>query len=286
VPTLTEPPSLRGARVLVTGASSGIGAATAVAFANAGAVVGVCARRTDRLEEVRARCDALTAGARAWTADVADLASLAGLVQRVEDGLGGLEVLVNNAGIPKRRKVSRLTLADVTEVTTVNYLAPVELTLAALPGMLERRRGDVVNVSSMGAHSLAVGTAAYAASKAALELFTEALWLELVGTGVRAHLFVPGSTRTELSTPKDGNDPPFPSDPALVADPEEVADRLVACVGDERYVSFATDRDQATYDTKQRDVNGFLAAMRERLVAAGAVGPAAPAASAAPAQPG
>jgi short-subunit dehydrogenase len=263
---------LRGARVLVTGASSGIGAATAVAFARAGAVVGLCARRADRLGEVRARCEELVPGARAWVADVAQLDGLRGLVARVEDELGGLDVLVNNAGIPKRRKVSRLTLADVAEVTTVNYLAPVELTLAALPGMLARGDGDVVNVSSMGAHSLAVGTGAYAASKAALELFTEALWLELAGTGVRAHLFVPGSTRTELSTAKDGNDPPFPVDPATVAEPDEVAERLVACVGDERYVTFATERDQATFGAKQADVNGFLAAMRERLVAAGAVG--------------
>jgi short-subunit dehydrogenase len=258
--------------VLVTGASSGIGAATAVAFARAGAVVGLCARRADRLAAVRAHCEELTPGARSWVADVAELDGLRGLVARVEDGIGGLDVLVNNAGIPKRRRVAGLTLTDVTEVTTVNYLAPVELTLAALPGMLERGRGDVVNVSSMGAHSLAVGTAAYAASKAALDLFTEALALELVGTGVRAHLFVPGSTNTELSTPRDGNDPPFPADPALVADAEEVAERLVACVGDERYVTFATERDETTFTTKQADVNGFLADMRQRLVAAGAVG--------------
>jgi len=266
-------PPLAGARVFVTGASSGIGAATAVAFARAGAVVGLAARRADRLEEVRARCEELTPGARSWVADVADLDGLPALVRTVEDGLRGLDVLVNNAGIPKRRRVARLTVADVHEVTTVNYLAPVQLTLAALPGMLERDRGDVVNVSSMGAHSLAVGTAAYAASKAALELFTEALWLELAGTGVRAHLFVPGSTATELSTPKEGNDPPFPADPATVAEPEEVAERLVACVGDERFVTFATERDRATFDAKQADLNGFLTAMRERLVAAGAVGP-------------
>ncbi len=269
----THSPTLAGARVLVTGASSGIGAASAVAFARAGAVVGLCARRADRLDEVRARCDELTPGARTFVADVAELDGLAGLMARVEDGLGGLEVLVNNAGIPKRRRVARLTLADVQEVTTVNYLAPLLLSLAALPGMVERGRGDIVNVSSMGAHSLAIGTAAYAASKAALELFTEALWLELAGTGVRAHLFVPGSTATELSTPREGNDPPFPADPALVADAEEVAERLVACVGDERFVTFATDRDQATFAAKQADVNGFLATMREQLVAAGAVGP-------------
>jgi short-subunit dehydrogenase len=257
---------LRGSRVLVTGASSGIGAATAVALAREGAVVGLCARRADRLEEVRARCDSAgAAGAATFVADVADLDALPGLVARVEDGLGGLDVLVNNAGIPKRRRVARLTLADVEEVTRVNYLAPVQLTLAALPGMLERGRGDVVNVSSMGAHSLAMGTGAYAASKAALELFTEALWLELAGTGVRAHLFVPGSTATELSTPKDGNDPPFPVDPSQVADPEEVAQRLVACLGDDAFATFATERDRLTFDAKQADLNGFLAAMRARL---------------------
>jgi short-subunit dehydrogenase len=259
---------LEGVHVFVTGASSGIGAAAAMAFARAGAVVGICARRADRLTEVRGRCEAYTPGARSWVADVGQLDHLADLVGRVEDELQGIDVLVNNAGIPKRRRVTALVPDDVEAVIAVNYLAPVRLTLAALPGMLTRGTGDIVNVSSMAAHLVSMGTGAYAASKAALELFTEALWLELADTGVRAHLFVPGSTRTEFSTPKDGNDPPFPVDPATLADPDAVADRLVACLGDERFVSFATERDEATAAAKSADINGFLASMRARLAGA------------------
>ena len=95
----------------------------------------------------------------------------------------------------------------------------------------------------MGVHLVAFGIGAYAASKAALEMFTEALYLELPGTGVRAHLVVPGGTTTEFSTPRDGNDPPFPQDPATLAAPEEVAAAIVAATANDQFMSFATARD-------------------------------------------
>ena len=130
--------------------------------------------------------------------------------------------------------------------------------------MVERGRGDIVNVSSMGAHLVAFGVGAYAASKAALELFTEALYVELPGTGVRAHLVVPGTTATEFSTPKEGNDPPLPPGPGA-ATAEEVAAAIVACVDADHFVSYATARDADTSATKAADPNAFLAEMRERL---------------------
>ena len=112
-----------GARVLLTGASSGIGAATARALAAAGATVGLVARRRDRLEQVQADCP----GSRIWVADLADLDALAGLAREVEDAFGGLDVLVNNAGAPKRRHVTALTAEDVEGVMHVNYFSPVRL---------------------------------------------------------------------------------------------------------------------------------------------------------------
>jgi short-subunit dehydrogenase len=246
--------------VLVTGASSGIGAATARAFAARGATVGICARRADRLAEVAA--DA--AGMRTWVVDLADLDGLDAFAARAEDELGGVDVLVNNAGIPKRRRTTTMTADDIESVMAMNYFSPVRLTLALLPGMLERGRGDIVNVSSMGAHLVAFGVGAYAASKAALELFTEALYVELPGTGVRAHLLVPGTTATEFSTPKEGNDPPLPPGPAT-ATPEEVAAAIVACVDNEQFVAYATERDARTAAAKAADPNAFLAEMSERL---------------------
>ena len=150
-------------------------------------------------------------------------------------------MLVNNVGVPKRRRTTTMTADDVESVMAMNYFSPVRLTLAVLPRMVERGRGDIVNVSSMGAHLVAFGVGAYAASKAALELFTESLYVELPGTGVHAHLVVPGTTATEFSTPKEGNDPPLPPGPGA-ATADEVAAAIVACVDSDHFVSYATAR--------------------------------------------
>jgi short-subunit dehydrogenase len=255
--------------VLVTGASSGIGAATAVAFAARGATVGICARREDRLAEVVERCRVDAPASRMWAVDLAELDGIAAFADRAVQELGGVDVLVNNAGVPKRRKTTAMNPADVEDVMAMNYFSPVRLTLALLPAMLEQGSGHVVNVSSMGAHMVAFGTGAYAASKAALEMFTEALYLELAGTGVRAHLLVPGGTVSEFSTPKDDNDPPFPQDPAMLAAPEEVAAAIVACIDRDQFLSFATARDADTAAAKAAEPNAFLAGMRERLAGLG-----------------
>ena len=251
--------------VLVTGSSSGIGEATALAFARTGATVGICARREDRLADVLARCREHAPDSRMWVTDLSDLDAVDALAARAVDELGGVDVLVNNVGVPKRRKTTTLTPADVESVMAINYFGPVRLTLALLPGMVERGSGHIVNVSSMGAHMIAFGTGAYAASKGALELFTEALYLDLAGTGVHAHLVVPGTTKTEFSQEREGNDPPFPSDPATTASPDEVADAIVRALDDDRFLTFATERDAATAAAKAADPNTFLATMRDRL---------------------
>ncbi|MDI2129742.1 SDR family NAD(P)-dependent oxidoreductase [Yinghuangia seranimata] len=254
-----------GKRVLVTGASSGIGAATALAFAREGATVGVAARRADRLAEVLAGCREHAPASVALPVDLADLDGVEGFAETAVKELGGVDVLVNNAGIPKRRRAAKLTPADLHEVMAVNFEAPVRLTAALLPGILERGHGHVVNVSSMGVHMFSMGAGAYAASKAAVELWTEALYLELAGTGVAAHLLVPGTTDTEFSRPRDDNDPPFPVAPGSAASPDEVAAALLDCLGTDVFVTYATARDAATAAAKNADPNGFLAAFLERL---------------------
>jgi len=246
--------------VLVTGASSGIGAATARAFAVRGDTVGICARREDRLAEVLVDLP----GGKSWTVDLADLDGIDTFAARADDELGGVDVLVNNAGIPKRRRTTTMSAADAEGVMAMNYFSPVRLTLALLPRMIERARGDIVNVSSMGVHLVAFGVGAYSASKAALELFTESLYVELPGTGVRAHLVVPGTTATEFSTPRADNDPPLPPGPTA-ATAEEVATAIVAAVESDDYVSYATERDAETSAKKAADPNAFLAQMREAL---------------------
>jgi short-subunit dehydrogenase len=255
-----------GQRVVVTGASSGIGAAAAIEAAKAGATVCLVARRADRLAEVLEQCRVHVPSCRMVEADLSQLE----LIDEVAAGLtealgGGVDVLINNAGVPKRRTVRAMTPADVEGVMAMNYFSPVRLTLALLPGMLERDHGDIVDVSSMGVHMVAYKVGAYSASKAALEMFTEALHVELAGTGVRAHLFVPGTTLTEFSTPKDGNDPPFPLDPATAATAGQVGAELIRALGEERLITYATARDQATSARKASDPNAFLAEMRKVL---------------------
>ena len=184
-------------RVLVTGASAGIGAALAEGFAERGAVVGICARRADRLAEVLERVQKHSPESRSWTVDLNDLDGIAAFAATVHKELGGVDVLVNNAGIPKRRHVTRLTPEESEAVMRINYFSPVRLTLALLPELLERK-GHIVNVSSVAARLGPPIESCYAASKAALSAFSESMAVDLRDTGVGVHIVNPGVLDTEL----------------------------------------------------------------------------------------
>jgi NAD(P)-dependent dehydrogenase (short-subunit alcohol dehydrogenase family) len=191
--------SVAGKRVLVTGASSGIGAGLAEGFAAAGATVGICARRADRLDAVLRKLRAHAPESRAWTVDLASLEGIEPFARRVVDELGGVDVLVNNAGIPKRRRVQDLTPDVVEAVTAINYFSPVRLTLALLPELVARR-GRIVNISSIAARLGPPSEAAYAASKAALTAWSESMQIDLAlaDSGVLVHVVNPGIIDTEL----------------------------------------------------------------------------------------
>jgi short-subunit dehydrogenase len=193
-----------GTRVLVTGASSGIGAALAREMAAHGAVVGLCARRTALLEEVLADCRRTSPGSRAWTVDLAALDGLEAFVHRVEDELGGIDVLVNNAGIMLDQAAVDTPWQDLVRITETDYYSPVRLTRAALPGMVARGGGHVVVVSSMAARMSTPGEAAYAAAKAALSAYFEALAGELWDSTVRVHLVYPALI--DVTPGADGDD--------------------------------------------------------------------------------
>jgi short-subunit dehydrogenase len=210
---------LQGCRTLVTGASSGIGAGLAEELARRGAIVGICARRGELLAEVVGRCMEHSPESRMWVVDLADDNAVDQLAVDVLDAFGGIDLLVNNAGIPKRRHVTALSIETITQVMHIKYLSPMRLTMALLPQMLERGAGTIVNVSSIAAVLSAPGEAAYDASKAALTAFSEAMAVDVWETGVKVMVVYPGVIDTPLFSLPDNDIPdiPVPAEPVSVA---------------------------------------------------------------------
>jgi short-subunit dehydrogenase len=181
-----------GTRVLVTGASRGIGEAIARAFAARGCTLGLVARSRDRLEQVVASLPG--DGHRALEGDVAEATSIATAVR----DFGDLDVLVANAGITHYMPFAELPLDKAEQMDRVNWLGTLYTVKAALPGMLERRRGHIVVISSGGGVRGFPHAAVYNGTKAAQRGFAEALRHELHGTGVSVTTVYPGEVETSL----------------------------------------------------------------------------------------
>lgn len=242
-------------RVLITGASSGVGAALARRLAAQDAVVGLIARRRDRLEAVLTDCRRNSPSSLMWVADLADTAAIEQLAHQAWDGLGGLDILVNNAAIRKRRAVTKLDPAEVETVMRVNFFAPMRLTLAVLPRMLARGGGLIVNVASMGGRLGIIHEAAYCASKFALCGWSESMAADLAGTGVSVKLIQPGPVDTEIWDQPDNDDPLY-AGPKVPA--EEVADGIIAALGSDRFEHYLPDM-KAVIDAKNADIDSYLA---------------------------
>ena len=210
---------MKGRRVLITGGSSGIVAALAEEFARRGARIGISARRADRLSEVLQRCRSHSPTSRMWVTDLAAAGAPEALASEVLREFGSVDVLVNSAGMPKRQHVTRLDAASVEEVMRVNFLAPVQLTLALLPALMTSHDPRVINISSVAATLSSPNESAYDASKAALAVFSEAMAVDLWERGVKVLVVYPGLVDTELLH-APGNDRVLdsPADPVPVSD--------------------------------------------------------------------
>jgi short-subunit dehydrogenase len=246
--------SAAGKRILITGASSGVGAALARRLAAQGAVVGLIARRRDRLAEVLADCRRTSPDSAMWAADLADTAAVGPLGAEAWDTLGGIDVLINNAAVPKRRAVTALDPSDAEAVMGVNFFAPMRLTLAVLPRMLARDSGVVVNVASVGGGLGIINESAYCASKFALCGWSEAMAVDLHGTGVSVKLIQPGPVDTEIWDRPDNDDPLYDGPKVPAGD---VADGIIAALGDDRFEHYVPDL-KAVVDAKNADIDAFI----------------------------
>jgi NADP-dependent 3-hydroxy acid dehydrogenase YdfG len=189
---------LTGKVALVTGASSGIGEATALALAEAGAAVAIGARRTDRLDALAARLRDVGATVLPLALDVTDEAACNDAVRRTRNELGRLDILVNNAGVMLLGTIVGADTEDWRRMLHTNVLGLLYMTHAAIEGMVEQGSGDVVNVSSVAGRVARFGSGVYNASKWAVNAFSESLRQEVTARGVRIGLVAPGAVATEL----------------------------------------------------------------------------------------
>ena len=216
---------VRGAVVVVTGASSGIGWGAAEAFARAGATVVVAARRLQRLRELEARIQGRGGRARAMACDVRSWDEVDALHRGVLDEHGRCDVLVSNAGIPGGGRFEDLSMERIEAVVETNLLGVLYGAKAFLPGMLAAGRGHIVNVASLAGRYAIPGSAVYSATKHGVVAFSEALHGEVAARGVTVTAVNPGLVQTE-GFPQ----PAFLERVGLVITPERVADGLVRAV--------------------------------------------------------
>jgi short-subunit dehydrogenase len=206
--------------IVVTGASSGIGYQAARAFAERGAIVVGVARREDRLRRLVEECRAHSPASSYLSGDLGEQAFAERVVEETVSRHGRLDVLVNNAGIPMHKQIYHLTAEEAELVMRVNFLSAVWTTLAAIPPMLCQGGGFIVNVSSFAAKVAPPREAIYAASKAAMNSFSEGLWTDLLGSNIHVALINPGPIDTEIwekeEEPSAYSGPKYP--PRIIVD--------------------------------------------------------------------
>ncbi|HVT22060.1 MAG TPA: SDR family oxidoreductase [Mycobacteriales bacterium] len=221
--------ALEGRAVVITGGSSGIGAATALAVARLGGIPYLVARSADKLDEIRCEVEAVGGTARIYPCDITDAESVSATVkQMIADSPEGIDYLVNNAGRSIRRsvKLSQDRFHDYERTMTLNYFAAVRMIYALLPHMADRHFGHIVNISSIGVQTAPPRFSAYVASKAALDAFSRVVASETWGDGVTFTTIHMPLVRTPMISPTRIYDA-FPT-----LRPDEAADMVVKALVD------------------------------------------------------
>lgn len=222
---------LKGKNVIITGASSGIGRATALEMARRGANVVLAARREELLEKVAAECRALGVRAVVVITDVTKPEDC----ERLAEAAGHVDILVNNAGFAIFDAVADAKTNDLRAMMDTNYFGTVNCTKAVLPAMLQRGRGTIVNVSSITGIMGFARMSGYCATKFAVIGFTESLRNEVMRRGVRVAMVCPGTTETEFFVKAERDMMPAASKLMPGVSPERVARAICNAAEDGRY---------------------------------------------------
>lgn len=216
--------SLKGKNALITGAGKGIGRALAIALAQEGVNVGLIARTEADLQNVAEELKAFNIHAAIATADVASIDSVNAAVEKVKTELGVIDILINNAGISSFGSFMELEPARWEEIVKVNLFGAYYVTRAVLPEMIDRKIGDIVNISSTAGQRGAAVTSAYSASKFALIGLSESLMQEVRKHNIRVTTLTPSTVATDMAKDlklTDGN-------PDKVMQPEDLAELVVS----------------------------------------------------------
>jgi short-subunit dehydrogenase len=184
--------------VIVTGASSGIGRATALAFARLGAIPVAVARREGLLKTLTEECQKYSPTASYIAADLGIKAAAENVIHETVKRYGRVDILINNAAVPMHKLIYRISADDVENVMRINFLSCVWTTFAAIPYFLKQGGGTIVNISSFVTKVVPTHETIYAASKYAMNGFTKGLWIDLQGSNIHCVLLHPGAIATEI----------------------------------------------------------------------------------------
>jgi len=216
--------SLKGKVALITGAGRGIGRATAIALAKEGIHLGLIGLTAANLEKVADEAKQYGVNVSIATADVANNESVIEAVNHITSELKQIDILINNAGTAKFGGFLDLSTEEWEKIIQVNLLGTYYVTKAVLPGMIERKSGDIINISSSAGQKGAPVTSAYSASKFAVLGLTESLMLEVRKHNIRVTALTPSTVATDLAIDTNLTD----GNPEKVMQPEDLAEFMVA----------------------------------------------------------